>query len=210
MGGEKLNSIRPNKGAFPAAFLIIAVFLTASSPLFAQTVDESTLILGEIPPAAEAAGGSSIMIILRMVLVLALAALAIYGVVFFIRRLAKPRELLDPHLKVLARVPLGNDSFAAVLSVGSKAWLVGGGTGGLSLISEIDEIEALETMMLDDARKAAESGSGPFIDFRSLISRFGAGRREGKKITSDGLNDPHAENTLADNLRRQRERLKRL
>ena len=116
-------------------------------------------------------GPSSIAVVLRMLLVLALAALAIYGVVFFIKRLARPRESKDPHLKVLARVPLSSDSFAAVVSVGPKAWLVGGGSGGVNLISEIDDTETLETMLLDDARRTAETETRGLIDFRSLLRK---------------------------------------
>jgi len=137
-----------------------------------------------------------------MVLVLALAALAIYGVVFFIKRLAKPQEIKDPHLRVLARVSLGNDSFAAVVSLGAKAWLVGGGSGGVNLISDIDDTESLETMLLDDARRSAQTGPG-FIDFRALLKRLGGASREVKNE-----NDPDSSRVEA--LRKQRERLKGL
>jgi flagellar protein FliO/FliZ len=131
-----------------------------------------------------------------MVLVLALVALAIYLVVFFIKRISRSPEARDPHLKVLARMPLGNEAFAAVVSVGSKAWLVGGGDGGISLIAEIDEAEALETMLLEDARKTAESGNPRFVDFRSLLKRLGGGgNRPGNR---------------ADPLRKQQDRLKGL
>jgi flagellar protein FliO/FliZ len=140
-----------------------------------------------------------------MILVLALAALAIYGVVFFIKRLAKPQESKDPNLKLLARLPLGNDAFAAVLSVGSKAWLVGGGSGGLNLISVIEDPESLETLLLDDARKNAEAGAKGFPDFRSLLGRFGISQKAAPHGNS------HAENgSLAESLRKQRERLKGL
>jgi flagellar protein FliO/FliZ len=165
--------------------------------------NESAIILGEVPPSVSDSAGAPVLVVFRMVLVLALAALAIYGVVFFIKRLARTPENKDPHLKVLARVPLGNDSFAAVLSVGDKAWLVGGGSGGVNLISEITEIEALETMLLDDARRAAEPGNGRFIiDFRSLLRRLGGGSRSGE---NDNPGSSHAEA-----LRKQRERLKGL
>jgi flagellar protein FliO/FliZ len=137
-----------------------------------------------------------------MIMVLALSALAIYGVFFFIKRLARPRESRDPHLKVLARAPLSNDSFAAVISVGPKAWLVGGGAGSVNLISEIDDTETLETMLLDDARRADEEGTRRFVDFRSLIKRFSAA--QSRQLSNDPKN-PHA-----DVLRKQRERLKGL
>jgi len=170
------------------------------TPLFAQSsrVDESTIILDDAPaPQVVSGGSSSVLILLRMVLVLALAALAIYGVVFFIKRISRPRENIDPNLKILARIPLSADSFAAVISLGAKAWLVGGGSGGVNLISEVDDAESLETMLLEDARKNAESKR--VFDFRSLL-RFG---RDGKKGSSQ-------ENSFVDSLREQRERLKGL
>jgi len=176
-------------GIIFTALITSAVFFGLVSPLSAQTpvpaggetapsatkssgIDESTILIGETPGGAPApAGGSSVFVVLRMVLVLALAALAIYGVVFFMKRLARPKQSRDPHLKVLARVPLSSDTFAAVLSVGPKAWLVAGGSGGINLISEIDDTESLETMLLDDARRGADEGTGSFIDFRSLLRK---------------------------------------
>ena len=174
-------------------------FFGIVTPLFPQSspVDESTMILGEAPASQSADSASSILIMLRMVLVLALTALAIYGVVFFIKRVTRPRENPDPHLKVLARVPLSSDSFAAVISLGAKAWLVSGGSGGVNLVSEVDDAESLETLLIEDARKTAEAQR--VFDFRSLL-RFG---RDGKKVSSP-------ENNHVDSLRRQRERLKGL
>ena len=164
-----------------------------------MAIDESTIIIGEpTPDIPVPESGASVFVMLRMILVLALAALAIYGVVYFIKRMSKPQVARDPHLKVLARVPLSGDTFAAVLSVGAKAWLVGGGSGGLNLISEIDETESLEAMLIDEARKTSETGTRPLVDFRSLMARFGKGNQQ-------PLDNSHAEA-----LRKQRERLKDL
>ena len=136
------------------------------------TIDETTILFDDPLPAAQAAGRSTTFVVVQMVLVLALAALAIYGVVFFFKRLARPQESRDPHLKLLARVPLSSDSYAAVVSLGGKAWLVGGGSGGLNLISEVTDVETLETLLLDDARKNAEADMRGFMDFQSLLQRF--------------------------------------
>ena len=210
-------------GLFCAAFLIISQLFCIVSPLSAQTaessseeigapnisgVDESAIILGETPVAAVPASGSSVFLMLRMVLVLALAALAIYGVVFFIKRITRPQQSRDPHLKILAKVPISNDTFAAVLSVGTKAWLVAGGSGNVNLISEIDEVESLETMLLEDARRIAEAGSKPFIDFRSLLKRLGGGSRDAQSVQQG--NSSANSSSLAESLRKQRERLKGL
>ena len=197
-------------GAFFAVVFAITAIFYNPFPLSAQTpapgpalsgtaVDESSIIIGETQPAPVSGSSSSVGVLLRMVLVLALAALAIYGVVFFIKRMARPQEIRDPNLKVLARVPLGSDSFAAVVSVGAKAWLVGGGSGGVSLISEINDNESLETMLLEDARRSAETGSR-FFDFRLFLSKLG---RSGEKPGSRGDAGSHVES-----LRKQRERLR--
>jgi flagellar protein FliO/FliZ len=224
LGGEKLkilqrgplNLLLRGQGALiMAAFLSAAGLFFNPSLLLAQTgeavqpaVQEETvplaeedIVLGEALPSVSGGGASSIFVVLRMVLVLALAALAIYGVVFFIKRMSRSPELRDPNLKVLARVPLGGGAFAAVVSVGSRAWLVGGGDGGVSLIAEIDEAEALETMLLDDARKTAEAGNVRFPDFRSLLRRLAGGR--------ENRPDNRRENP-AESLRKQRDRLKGL
>jgi flagellar protein FliO/FliZ len=104
-----------------------------------------------------------------MILVLALAALAVYGVVFFIKRAGRPAEERDPHLRVLARTALGGTSAAAVLAVGTRAWLVGVSEGGVSLISEIGEGEALDAMLLAEAERNEDAGRG---GFRSLFRKF--------------------------------------
>ena len=201
-------------GVFFAVILFTVCLFVGNTPLSAQTQesetglqDESAIILGEAPAALTPSGASSVVVVIRMVLVLALAALAIYGVVFFIKRLARPQENKDPHLKILARSALSNDSFAAVVSVGHKAWLVAGSSGGVNLISEIDDDEALETMFLEDARRTAEAGTKRFMDFRSLLSRLGSSGRPGKD--SHANNGSIADNSsLAERLRNQRERLK--
>jgi flagellar protein FliO/FliZ len=212
LGGEKLKILKRGRlllrgqGALIMAALFIAAglffnpsLLSAQELVQEETVPlaEEDIVIGEAPPPGPGGGASSILIILRMVLVLALAALAIYGVVFFIKRMSRPPEARDPHLKVLAKAPLSGGAFAAVVSVGSKAWLVGGGDGGVSLIAEIDETEALESMLIDDARKTAEAGNPRFPDFRSLLKHLGGGRE----------NRPSSH---AESLRKQRDRLKGL
>ena len=226
MGGEKLKSSLPFGGVFFAIlFVFVSLFcftfsLSAQSqdlePVSGESTplpearnlpDESSFVIGEPAEVPAPVAGSSVFVALRMVLVLALAALAIYGVVFFIKRLAKPREALDPHLKVLAKVSLGSDSYAAVVSVGAKAWLVGGGSGGLNLISEIDDPESLETMLIEDAQKTAEAGTRRFFDFRALFSKMGLSSR-GEKNAPPGQGVDSGSH--AERLRKQRDRLKGL
>jgi flagellar protein FliO/FliZ len=143
-----------------------------------------------------AAPVSSLSLILRMLLVLALVAAAVYGVVLFIRKASRRKEPKDPFLKVLAGAHLGFNRYVHVVSVGSKAWLVGTAEGGVNLIAEIDDKDILNAMFLDDSQKSAEEGAGHFPDFKTLIRRLG--------IPSD--------NSMpgVDSVRRRRERLKGL
>lgn len=174
----------------------------SQSPAEAQAAQfpaEESFVLGENAPAVPGGETASVWIVFRMVLVLVLAALAIYGVVFFIKRLARTPDARDPHLKVLASAPLGNGAFAAVVSVGSKAWLVGGGDAGVSLIAEIDEQEALESMLVDEAKKTAESRPGRFPVFRSFLEKLGGS--PARNVQG---------NAHVEALRKQRERLKGL
>jgi len=224
LGGEKLKTHRSHFAAFLVASFAIASFFGTASLLSAQVVepvydaaapeaaesvlpapaaafDETTFRFDTPFPVAQApAGGASTFVVVRMVLVLAVAALAIYGVVFFFKRLARPQDSRDPHLKLLAKVPLSSDSYAAVISVGGKAWLVGGGSGGLNLISEIDDTETLETLLLDDARKNA-AGDFKGLDFQSLLRRF-----RGNAAARTGM----PAGSFTDRLRKQRERVRGL
>lgn len=227
MGGERLHRFRIFFIARETPVQIVVLFISAGLFMFnlnsisAQTPDipgESSAAIGDavetIPdgPSAEsliiledapsgetlaAPGTPSVFVILRMVLVLALAAAAIYGLVFFFKRLSRPPDQKNPYLKVLARAPLGAGSSAAVVSVGNKAWLVGAGENGVSLISEITDQEMVDAMLLDDSRRGND-GSGPkFLSFSALLRRLGDGTVTDKRFN-------------ADDLRKRRERLKDL
>jgi flagellar protein FliO/FliZ len=215
LGGEKLKLSR--LVFFASLFFIFLCFAGGVIPLSAQTaeseeedaqssaplesqlpLDESAIILGETIPGAETNDLSSVFLFFFMVLVLALAALAIYGVVFFIKRISRPQEGRDPNLKILARVPLGNDAFTALISVGAKVWLVGGGSNGVNLISEIDDTESIETLLLEDAKKSEETGIRRYFNFTSLLKRRPAVRED------------LPGSSQAEDLRKQRERLRGL
>ena len=174
------------------------------APQAPAVLDETAILFDDPLPAVQIPSSAPTFVVVRMLLVLAVTALAIYGVVFFFKRIAKPQESRDPNLKLLARVPLSSDSFAAVVSVGPKAWLVGGGSGGVNLIAEIDDAETLETLLLEDARRNAAAEFKGFIDFQSLLQRFrgNSGRPDGKADMSSG--------SFAEKLRKQRERLRGL
>jgi flagellar protein FliO/FliZ len=130
-----------------------------------------------------------------VLLTLALVAAAIYGIVFFIKRFSRGTAAQDPFLKVLAYTSLGNNRGAYILSAGSRAWLVGAAENGVHLISEIEEKEVLDAMLLEDSRRTAEAPAGRFPDFKALLRRLGG------PADSGAPSDPA-------NIRKRSERLK--
>jgi len=143
----------------------------AVDPIIAR---EQALPLGDNGTgAAAAAPAASALGIFRVILTLAVVAAAIYGLVFFIKRAARGGRGQDPFLKILASAPLGTNRGAYIVAVGSKAWLVGAAEGGVNLISEIEDKDILNAMLLEDSRKSAEAPTGPFPDFKALLQRLG-------------------------------------
>jgi flagellar protein FliO/FliZ len=140
--------------------------------------------------------GPSIWAAVRMVLILSLAAAAIYGVVFFIKRSSKQNTEDDPFLKILASVNLGSNRYAYVVAVGSKAWLLGSSDGGVNPIGEIDDKDVINAMLLESSRRSAGNAAGRFPDFMSIMRRFGVSA------------ETRAPN--ADDIRKRRERIKKL
>jgi len=149
----------------------------------------------ENPSPSEITAGPSIWTFVRMLLVLALAAAAVYGIVFFIKRTSRKKDTEDPFLKVLANTHLGFNRYAHIVSVGDRAWLLGSSDGGVSLIGEIDDKDVINAMLLEDSTKS-ERNQSRFPDFLGMIRRFGV----------------QAERSApsADDIRRRRERLKGL
>lgn len=209
LGGEEL------KVSLCALLFFAAGFFFQIPPVFAQetaleeTLEEGTSSAGDRLRAAERSltfaedteintpqSGPSIWAAVRMVLILTLAAAAIYGVVFFIKRFSKQTVGNDPFLKILATAHLGSNRYAHVVAVGSKAWLLGSSDGGVNLVGEIDDKDIINAMLLESSKKSAEAAADRFPDFMSIMRRFGV---------SSETRAPDA-----DDIRKRRERIKRL
>ncbi|MDR2500176.1 MAG: flagellar biosynthetic protein FliO [Treponema sp.] len=169
---------------------------------------EAGLVLEEGADGGIPQGGISVFRVIQMVLALALAAAAVYGVVYFLRRAARPQDRRNPHLKILNAAHLGSNRFVYIVAVGDRAWLLGAGEGGIAPIAEIADRELIDAMLLDDSRRGAETGG--FLDFRTLFRRFSGGGPSGNRDSPN--RGPSVEDAAfsADNLRKNRERIRRL
>lgn len=138
--------------------------------------------------------------IFRMLLALALVAGAIYGLVLFIKRKSRPSVDEDALLRVLATTHLGSNRFVHVVSLGTKAWLLGASDGGISLLGEVEDTELIDTLRIEASRTTANKGAVGGMDFRKLFMKLG-----GAKDSLDAGSFPGS-----DALRERRERLKKL
>jgi flagellar protein FliO/FliZ len=140
----------------------------------AHEAAERAIVLGEGAPAQAAAPGrtASIGLIIRMLLVLIVIALAVYGVIYVMKKSSRPPVQNDPYLKILSTVHLGSNRYIHVISIGEKAWLVGSGDAGVTLITEIADQNAISAMLMEETRRRAEN-QGRFPDFKTLLGRLG-------------------------------------
>jgi flagellar protein FliO/FliZ len=166
----------------------------------ARAVDETTLTLGDAAAPARAAnnaaGSSTLSYFLRMIVVLALVLAAIYGVYRLMKRFARPKVADDTAVKVLASTSLGTGKALHVISLGSKAYLIGATDASISLVAEIQDKDFVDSLALQAALKPPAK---PGRDFAELLSGLMAGRKAGGK-------QPRRE---ADFLAGQRERLRK-
>ncbi|MDR0410988.1 MAG: flagellar biosynthetic protein FliO [Treponema sp.] len=183
--------------------LILFVLLVAQSafpqiPDQSQIIGEETLVLTDESLSQEAVPSSvsTFLVILRLVLVLVLASVAIYGLVFFLKKFFHVQEQKDPFLKILAGLSLGANRFIHIVSVGEKAWLVGSADGGVALLAEINDKETVDAMLVEESRRSAE---------KAKASGFATLMRRASKTTPYVGEPPKAEN-----VRKSRERLKGL
>jgi flagellar biogenesis protein FliO len=197
--------------------VFVIVFLFFASPfLFSQT-DETQYPI-DAPPAIEntdapireneialaidggsLSGGVTIWSAVRIFLVLALVALAIYGFIYLYRNKNKTKNIQgSTYLKILASAPINAKSAAAVIAVGKQAWLVGLSETSLTLISEIGDQQTINAMLVDYSAREAELGmaSNFFTMLQSLVP------------PSKRTVVPHAEDDTAEKLRKNRERLR--
>lgn len=172
------------------------------SPSVADTLraSEEIYTFGDDDEVAGQAASSSIWVVIRMIMALALVAAAIYGVVYFIKKSSKPAAASDPFLKILATAHLGTNRYAHIVSVGSKAWLLGSSDGGVNLIGEVEDKDVIDAMLLEDSRKSTDASTGRFPDFMAMLRRLGA--------PAGTPADTGASNV--DEIRKRRERLRGL
>ncbi|MCX7950224.1 MAG: flagellar biosynthetic protein FliO [Treponemataceae bacterium] len=167
-----------------------------------QRVDERTLTIEEPSPAPSAVQNPfSFWTVFRLVLILGVVAAAVYGVVYFFRRLSRPTHQETSTLRLVASVHLGSNRFVHIIAVGRKAYLVGASDGGVHPIADIEDQETLDALFLEESEQQSRR-SQRALDFKKFLASWGYGKEHGGKARKESFE--------AEEIRKQRERLKRL
>jgi len=153
-----------------------AAVADATEPAAAPAITDETLLgFGDDAGATAVNLPSTSLVpyLLRMILVLALVLAAIYGLYALLKRRGGRTPAEDPFVRVLGSVSLSPGRFAQVVAVGSRAWLVGVGEGGISLLAELDDRELIEAMV----KRAEENPQPAKADFATILAAMLPGSR---------------------------------
>jgi flagellar protein FliO/FliZ len=185
-------------------FTVQTVYSQAPDAAEEAVTEESLIIIDDVAPSGENnlvfrnANGPSVFTVIKILFVLIVIALAIYGVIYFIKKSRTTEEKQDSYLKLLSAIPINPRTAVAVVSVGGKAWLVGVSDSSVSLISEIDDKEAIDAMILEHEKRTPDLQGGKIQSFLSTLQRF----------IPPQVSKP--KNNQADNLLKNRDRLRKL
>ncbi|MGO8694599.1 MAG: flagellar biosynthetic protein FliO [Rectinemataceae bacterium] len=176
----------------------------------AQSVDETTLAIGDKPAAAPAgqmpAGPNTLAYFIRMVVVLALVLGAIYGVYRLMRRMSRPQGTEDSAVRVLASTNLGPGKKLHVVGLGEKAYLIGVTDSSISLIAEVGDKEFVDALALKASLSPEQTSRHG--DFSDLLGSL-LGRSRGRSSISRRGTAAGGAESRSDYVARQRERLRK-
>jgi flagellar protein FliO/FliZ len=203
-------------------FIFSVLMLSLSLSLYAQksnadestggavtaVTDETAILLDAgtagIPGVKPAKAPSSIWILLRVVIVLAIVCAAIYGVVWLLKKTTVVNAANDPYLKSVSSITVAPNKTIQVVTIGGKGYLVGVSDQSINLIDEIEDRELIDAMNLEADRKA----SAPPASFASVISSFlPTGKNHDASAEKTEALAPETSSIGAEMIRRQRERL---
>lgn len=138
----------------------------------AQVTDETAIQLDQTAATSTAntktSTTSSIWILVRIILVLALVCFAIYAIVLFLKKSTGINIGNDPYLKSVASLSLSPNKSIQVITLGQKGYLVGITDQAINMIAEVSDTELVDAMNLHaDKKNPVPSGS-----FQALLGNF--------------------------------------
>jgi flagellar biosynthetic protein FliO len=173
-----------------ACFLSFIFVITASyaqdaaSASVDKPTDETAIMLdgsaldgvstGNADADKKSASPSSVWILVRIVVVLALVCAGIYGVVYLLKKSTGGTAGNDPYLKNIASLYFSPNKSIQVISLGDKAYMVGVTDQAINLLAEVSDRELIDAMNLQSDKK----NPVPAGTFQNILSNFFPGNKK--------------------------------
>lgn len=192
--------------------LLIAGFVwsqevDASETSSSGKVAESQIVLNQDSIVAEDMSeieGSTygVWFFIRTILVLAVVLALVWVFFTFLKRTSGVTDGSDPYLKKVASLTLSPGKFMYVVTLNSKAYLVGVADNSVSLIAEIDDKELIDAMNLNAPQVSESKG---ILDFSTLLGKFRTGGTDNQEEKKSG--EKFSSSSVVELLQTQRSRL---
>ena len=159
---------------FTLVLLFASVFsqnIDSSVTEVTPVVDESTIILNtssDLTQANEDSSSNTFGLFFRMILVLIIIVLLIYGFVWLLRKTSGQKNKDDPYLKEVANLTFAPGKSVRVVTLKDKAFLIGVTESNINLISEVEDKDLIDAMNLNAEEKPSDKPK----DFASLLASF--------------------------------------
>lgn len=194
------------------SYLLIAGFAWSQEVVASETqvtarAAEAEILLAQDAPenrATTIAEGSSygVWFFVRTILVLLLVLALIWGFFMFLKKISGTTTSSDPYLKKVASLTLSPGKFVHVITLNSRAYLVGVADNSVNLIAEIDDKELVDAMNLNAPQGADDKRP---MDFSSILGKFV--NTNGQKYTSATRKGTFSTSNAVELLQNQRSRL---
>jgi flagellar protein FliO/FliZ len=165
-------------------------------------VDESSLPINTTAaPVQETTKAATAWVFIRMILVLALVIVCIYGVIWLMKRNMNKGNNSDQFLRVVSSVTLSPGKSVQIVSLlDEKAYIIGVTDNSVNLIGEVTNKETIDAMNLYADRQTNTKKPRNFNDILSIFMPNGPKEKGGNAFGGAG-------DKVADLLKKQRDRL---
>ena len=197
------------------SYLLITGFAWSQEVVASETqvvarAAEAEILLDQDAPenvTTTISDGSSygVWFFIRTILVLALVLALIWAFFMFLKKMSGTTTSSDPYLKKIASLTLSPGKFVHVITLNSRAYLVGVADNSVNLIAEIDDKELVDAMNLNAPQGTDDKKP---MDFSSILGKFV--NTNGRKYTSATTKGSFSTSSAVELLQNQRSRLSSL
>lgn len=135
-------------------------------------VDEANLPIGNavsVAPASEPRDTSTVFLLIRMILVLAIVIGCIYFVIWMMRRSTRVANNSDPFLRSVSSITLAPGKTVHVVTLLDHAYIVGVTDNAVNLIGDVTDKELVDAMNLYSDKQGETSKPRNFNDVLSIF-----------------------------------------